>query len=194
MGAMNTIPELLRLIHNLIRLGTISEIDHGELGVRPPRVRVKSGDLLTGWLPWIVVRAGTTADWDPPTVGEQVLVLSPGGDTACGIALSALYRTEHAAPSDNPDLFVRTFPDGARIQYDHKNHVADITLPPSATLNVVSDGGMNITGNVTITGSLYATEEVSDGVRSMAADRAIFNSHNHPGDSGGTTGNPNQQQ
>lgn len=194
LGGMNTIPELLRLIHNLIRLGTIDEIDHGEPGVRPPRVRVRSGDLLTGWLPWIVVRAGTTIDWDPPTEGEQVLIFSPGGDPACGIVLPALYRAQHSAPSSSPDLFARGFPDGARIQYDHENHVADITLPEGAVLNLVSDGGFNITGDVAIIGSLHASGDVSDGARSMAADRAIYNDHNHPGDSGGTTGNPNQQQ
>ena len=54
--------ELLRLIHNLIRLGTIAEVDHARA-----RVRVQSGELLTNWLPWIEARAGTTRDWDPPT-------------------------------------------------------------------------------------------------------------------------------
>lgn len=36
--------------------------------------------------------------------------------------------------------------------------------------------------------------EVKDQVRAMSADRSIYNSHTHPGDSGGTTGTPTQQQ
>ncbi|HCE7062829.1 phage baseplate assembly protein V, partial [Pseudomonas aeruginosa] len=37
---------LSRLIENLIRLGTIAAVDHAA-----QRVRVLTGDLLTGWLP-----------------------------------------------------------------------------------------------------------------------------------------------
>lgn len=58
--------ELLRLVHNLIRLGTIAEVDHSHA-----QVRVQSGELLTNWLPWLEARAGTTRTWSAPTVGEQ---------------------------------------------------------------------------------------------------------------------------
>ena len=186
---MNNTAELLRLIHNLIRLGTIAQVDHSAA-----RVRVASGQLLTGWLPWVSARAGTTTDWDPPIEGEQVLVFSPGGDPAAGVVLPALYQQQHPAPSDNPHLWHRTFPDGAVIQYNHQQQAAHITLPPGATLHLVSDGGITVVGDVTITGNLAASGHVSDGVRTMAADRAIYNGHNHPGDSGGTTGAPNPQQ
>ena len=37
------------------------------------------------------------------------------------------------------------------------------------------------------------TDQVGSGGQSMAAMRSIYNSHNHPGDSGGTTGNPHQE-
>jgi phage baseplate assembly protein V len=50
-----------------------------------------------------------------------------------------------------------------------------------------SGGRIQTPGDIQSTGG-----EVSDQVRSMAADRDIYNGHTHPGDSGGTTGAPNQ--
>ena len=98
------IPELLRLLHNLIRLGTIAEVDH-----RAARVRVKTGELLTDWLPWLEGRAGTTRDWDPPTKGEQVILFSPGGDPANGVVLCGLCSNAHPAPAEVATLWRRIF-------------------------------------------------------------------------------------
>jgi len=92
---MTDIAALSRLLENLIRLGTVAEVDHGSLpDKRPAWVRVQSGDLLTSWLPWAALRAGTTRDWDPPTVGEQVLVLSPNGQTAQGVAIGSVVSAQ----------------------------------------------------------------------------------------------------
>lgn len=76
---MNDFAASARMLENLIRFGTIAEVQ-----MVPPRVRVKTGDLLTGWLPWLALRAGADVDWDPPTVNEQVLLLSPSGQLANG--------------------------------------------------------------------------------------------------------------
>lgn len=39
---------LARLLENLIRLSTVAAVDHAT-----QRVRVQTGTLLTGWLPWL---------------------------------------------------------------------------------------------------------------------------------------------
>lgn len=129
--------ELHRLIENLIRLGTIAEVDHARA-----RVRVRCGELLTDWLPWQTPRAGTTADWDPPTIGEQVLLLSPGGDPAAGVALTGVFCTARPAPSASPDLTRRDYPDGTHIDYDHGasvltvDCVGDVVVKGARTLTV----------------------------------------------------------
>lgn len=185
---MPNLAKLLRLINNIVRVGTVAEVDHAKV-----RCRVAVGELKTGWLKWKSERAGSTRDWSPPTVGEQVILLAPGGDLKSAIVLTGLNSATLDAPSTDPNKSLRVFPDGALIQYDHAAHVADITLPEGATLNLTCVGGINITGDVNIDGSLNATGDVADGVRSMAEDRDIFNEHTH-NETSSVTKEPNQQQ
>ncbi|WP_263143992.1 phage baseplate assembly protein V [Pseudomonas sp. RIT-PI-AD] len=138
------IAALARLIENLIRLGTVAEVQHV-----PPRVRVQSGDILTTWLPWIAARAGADVEWDPPTVGEQVLLFSPSGQTASGVVLAGLYSNAIPANGDRADLFRRTFGDGAVIEYDRAAHHLRAELPSGGTTELVSDGGIRIVGPIT---------------------------------------------
>ena len=50
-------------------------------------------------------------------------------------------------------------------------------------------------GRIRTPGDIHSTDgEVIDQVRAMSGDRTIYNGHIHPGDSGGTTGTPNQQE
>jgi len=112
---MNSAEEMLRRIANMIRPGRVQEVSH----TRPPRVRVSTGDLLTAWLPWLELRAGTTVTWNPPTVGEQCVVLAPDGDLAAGIVLVGMYQDDRPSPSESPNEWVAKFPDGATIVYDH---------------------------------------------------------------------------
>lgn len=106
--------ELSRRLENLIRIGTIYSIDYAAV-----RVRVQTGNLVTQWLPWLEHRAGQTTTWDPPTVGEQVTILSPSGEPAGGIVLRGLHSTAIQPPSHSPDTHVIRFPDGAIVTYDH---------------------------------------------------------------------------
>jgi phage baseplate assembly protein V len=108
------IAELSRRIENLLRLGTVAQVDHAQA-----LCRVESGGVLTGWLPWFERRTGQTRTWDPPTIGEQVMVLSPSGEAAGGCVLRGLFRAAHPAPDASPTTHVIDYPDGARIAYDH---------------------------------------------------------------------------
>lgn len=157
MAAMpDEISEILRLLSNLIRIGTVFAVD---LGARPAKVRVSSGGLQTDWLQWREARAGSTTTWNPPTVGEQVVILCPGGEPAAGIVLAGLNSDDTPAPSDSPDEHVTLYPDGARIVYDHQAGALTATGIKSLTADV--EGTSTITcpeitldGNVTVTGLL----------------------------------------
>jgi phage baseplate assembly protein V len=137
--------EAARKIANLLRLGTVAEVDLAEA-----RARIRSGDILTGWLPWIVQRAGFDGSWWPLSVGEQVMVLSPGGDTSQGVILGALYQQAHPAPGDAEKLHRTVYGDGTVIEYDGKAkrlliQVADggsvAVMTKNGDVNVTADGG-----------------------------------------------------
>lgn len=170
--------DLARRLDNLIRLGTVAAVDHAQA-----LCRVRTGGLLTTWLPWFARRAGNTRTWCPPTVGEQVMVICPSGEVASGLVLTGLYTTAHDAPSHSADEHVIDFPDGARICYDHAASNLTVTGIKTATVqaseHVTVDCPENtITGNVLIMGTLTVQD--------------LLTYQNGLSGYGGTTGNGNR--
>ena len=143
-NGMNDTATLARLIENLIRFGTTAEPQ-----MKPPRVRVKTGSLTTGWLPWLALRAGADVDWDPPTVNEQVLLLSPSGQLANAVVITGIYSDAIPANGDRAGLHRRTYQDGAVIEYDSVAHQLRAQLPAGGTTELISSGGIHLVGRVT---------------------------------------------
>ena len=122
---------------------------------------MRSGDLLSAWVPWLVQRAGATRTWSAPDVGEQCLLMSPGGDTAAAVAVVGIYSSAHAAPDNAPPLHTTHYPDGAVISYDQASHALTATLPDnsSATLTashvtINAPEGATINANLALNGNL----------------------------------------
>ncbi|UZE60456.1 phage baseplate assembly protein V [Aeromonas veronii] len=110
---MNII-ELLSKIDDLIRIGTVTEVRSGEC-------RVKTKGNHTNWRPYLVLRAGRTRRRMRPSVGEQVILFSLGGDLRNAFVLAGIYQDEHPEPladDDNGDLDGVEYPDGAVIKYN----------------------------------------------------------------------------
>lgn len=142
------IAELSRLLENLIRVGTIHSVDHAK-----KRVRVQSGRLVTGWLRWMERRAGTTTTWDPPTIGEQCIILSPSGVPEQGLVIYGAPSDEIDTPSHNPVEHVIRFPDGATFTYDHA--ASRLTVAGIKTFAVeASESGVFDCPDVTFTGKV----------------------------------------
>ncbi|MCW8207631.1 phage baseplate assembly protein V [Verminephrobacter aporrectodeae subsp. tuberculatae] len=94
--------ELNRRIENILRVGTVAEVRHGQ----PARCRVKSGGLLSNWVPFMAGRAGGTARmWWPPKVGEQCLLLAPGGDLLRAVAIPGIYSDAMPQGSEDGSAF-----------------------------------------------------------------------------------------
>ncbi len=133
------VTELERRLANLMRIGTVDQLDEAAA-----RVRVKSGDLLTGWLPWLTRRAGEDRDWWAPEPGEQVLILSPDGDPAQGIVLPAIYRDAYPAPADSKNRRRIEFKDGGYAEYNRETGVLTVSAEGKAT--VIGKGTVEIIG------------------------------------------------
>lgn len=185
---MNSIAALARLIENLVRLGTIAEVDEPKA-----RVRVKSGELLTTWLPWLALRAGADREWNPPTQGEQVVLLSPSGLLAQGIVLTGLFSEANPANGDREGLHRTTYRDGALLEYDSIAHLLRVQLPAGGRIEIIAPAGLDITGDIRHTGdytqtgnqSITGTVEVSEDV--VAAGISLVQ-HRHGGvQSGGSS-------
>ena len=149
------ITDLLRRLENLIRLGTIAAVDH-----QAARCTVSTGGLSVPSLPWLALRAGDSSDWDPPTVGEQCILVAPSGEPALGIALVGLYSQQRPAPSNSATVRRRKYPDGAVIDYDHASHTLSATLPAGGKAQLTAPGGVTILGNVDITGTVTVSADV----------------------------------
>jgi len=154
------------LIGDLLRIGAVASVD-----LAGATATVQAGDVLSPDLPWLEW-AGSFRTWVPPSVGEQVLLLCPEGDIAGGIILRGLFSNARPAPAsdENPQI--------------HGPAGLVITLTPDG-LQIVAPGDVAIEGNVAITGTLTASEDVIGGGISLKT-------HPHGGvqPGGGQSGGP----
>ncbi|EMQ7833544.1 TPA: phage baseplate assembly protein V, partial [Escherichia coli] len=103
----------MRLLSNIIRTGIISEVDE-----KSWRVRVRSGELETGWLRWNTTRAGAFNVWLPPSVDEQVVIACIGGNPETAMIIGSLWSDANPAPGKSLKEIVISAPDGAVFRYD----------------------------------------------------------------------------
>ncbi len=156
---------------DLIRYGKIASVD-----LAAARVGVSFGDADTGPIRFLTGGAGGTRVWSRPKVGEQVIVLCPGGDVAGAIALRGAVCTGFPAIADE-DREVVEFEDGAVLAYDPAAHKLEVVLPSGAAASIIAPGGITIDADVRITGDvqidkgLKADEDVKAGSVSLKDHR-----------------------
>lgn len=134
---------LNRQLGNVIRMGAITEQD-GD------RVRVKTGDNVTPWIPWLVARAGEDFSWWAPSIGEQVVLAAPQGDLAQAVVLGSVYQAEKPNDDLNPDVVEIRLQDGATFAYDKSTSTLSVNLPGEATINVEGDLALSVSGDVKV--------------------------------------------
>lgn len=163
-----------RLIGDIVREGTVDSVD-----LVKRTCRFRTGDLVTGDVPWLSARSGATKSWSPPSKGEQGILICPEGDTARGIVLPGLFSNAHPAPSsENVELV--EYSDGARVGYDPDAHALTAILPARATVRIDADGGLSIKGPVAIEGKLTVTETIEAQGEITGAGKKL-STHKHLG-------------
>lgn len=177
---MFDLSEIFRKLANLVRIGTISDVDYDK-----QLVRVKIGELKTGWLKFFTLRAGSVRIWSPPSIDEQVMVLSIGGELKQGLVIPALFQNAFPAPSNSADVHCMKFNDNAVIEYNTATHALAVTLPAAGSMTLTVPGGITINSNILVNGTITSTGDQIAGVISQIE-------HVHGGVQGGSgdTGTP----
>ncbi len=129
--------ELKRRLCNMIQVGQIHEVD-----TQKALAKVRLGDIITHWLPWVAGRAGSVRHWSPLEANEQVVVLAPFGELNQGIILGSLYQNTAPAPDTQAQRHTIAWDDGLKIKYDQTNH--KLNIQNAETLNITVSGQANI--------------------------------------------------
>jgi phage baseplate assembly protein V len=127
-----TLNDLGRRLANIIRIGTIFEIDF-----QAAKARVKIGELETDFLPWANANSGSNNSWNPPEIDEQVIILSPSGDLSLAVILPTLYKN-NASDSDQ-NIKSITYQDGSKISFDIASGTLDLDLKGDVKIKVVGN-------------------------------------------------------
>lgn len=143
---MNPVAEIRRRLDNMIRLGTIAQVDHAKA-----LCRVQSGAILTGWLPFFTRRAGSTNEWAPVSVNEQCAVFSPSGDLAQGVVLVGLYSAANPPCSNNPAVHKTEWANGDYVEHNAETGGYRLKLTghvqiDAASLDITCSGAVKING------------------------------------------------
>jgi phage baseplate assembly protein V len=142
-----------RRLSNVARYGTVAEVDYtGQTAGFPAlRVQLQDGEILSDWVPWFTPRAGKDRVWDPPEVGEVVMLLAPSGELANGVAIPGLF-SDGNANGNRAGLQRRTYDDGTVIEYDREAHKllmdvkGDVRIKATGKIDIEADGDVKIVG------------------------------------------------
>lgn len=205
--------ELMRRLENMIRIGTIIDVDlSGEI----PLYRVKTGELETDWIAATVQRAGTAKKSHAYTNGEQVVLLSPSGDMGAAMISHALNSAANPSPDNHATRDKTTYPDGATIDYNPESGellasgIKKATIQ-AATLITIDCPKSQFTGDVEIDGNALVKQTLTyqGGLNNNGSDVGatingpithtggdltsngiVVHKHKHPDAQGGEVGEP----
>lgn len=172
--------EIMRLITNLIRTGTVSEVDPVSW-----LCRVKTGDLETNWINWLTLRAGNTRTWWQPTVGEQVVLLSLGGNLETAFALPAIYSEAFPPPDYSEDGTTTVFKDGGWFQYEPETgqllikNIKSVRIEAADGIQLITDALRIEASQTRINGDTTMNGDVTHGGGSMSSNGVVADKHLH---------------
>lgn len=144
------------------------------------RVVIAIGKAKTPAIKWFALAAGDVIECRYPSVNEMALVLNYGsGDrTTSSIALVGIPSDEFPLPSKDQNLVIRKVGPLGWEEWDKEKGTLTFRAPEKVRFE---------------TKLLECTGDVKDKVRTMSADRDIYNDHDHP-ETQVTTQKPNQRQ
>ena len=192
---------LRQTLQRIVAVGEVVEVDEV---LHRVRVKLPDRDVVTGFLHVLVPVSHQTYFYGLPKVGDTVLCIFLPHGIEDGFVIGSYYHRQEEAPVKDRNKFYKRFADGTVIEYDEAvgkltavvNGDIEVTANTTTVTTITThNGNVTINGNLLVNGNITASQEIYDlgGSRgSLSQLRDTYNSHTHPGDSGGTTGTPNQ--
>lgn len=131
--------ETARRQANGLHFAVVVEVD---LETRRAVVEIEDGWTLAP-LPWLERRAGLVRTSSAPSVGEQVAVISPAGETAAGLILLGVPSDAFAVSAARDGLDLVETEGGFREAWDEEAKRRFIDLPEGGEL-VISAAGVQL--------------------------------------------------
>lgn len=100
------VAELGRRARNRKRTGVISEVDNAKGLARVKISDGENGPYLSPWVPWKEVASGGIKSHIPPTVGEQVDLVSESGDMTDAVIDMSTPSDANPRPHNGPDAVI----------------------------------------------------------------------------------------
>ena len=106
--AVARVAELERRVAGMVRHGTVEQVDPQKQRVRLRLGGTDDKPFIGPWVPYAQI-AGALKVHTPPSVGQQMTLLSPTGDPRQAVALPMTWSNQNASPSQKGDEHVLTF-------------------------------------------------------------------------------------
>lgn len=179
-----------RRLHNILTIGTVTEIDADQA-----LMRLAVGDNETDWINIPAIAAGSISAWRCPSIGEQYLLGSPSGELANAIPIISIYSDQHPSPSTNPDEIRIRYNDTDFCSIDVANsqltmHISE-TLIKSKTSVVLDTPNTRMTGSLQVDKGIHAKEAIKSDDEVYAKDIKLSkHGHKNVENGSGTSGDP----
>lgn len=149
--------ELRAVLQNLIRVGTVTELD-GQRALA--RVVFPDRDNMPSyWLSVMVRNTLKNADYWMPDIDEQVLCLFLPVGMENGFIVGSYYTTRTAPPADTGNKRVIKFEDGTVIEYDRESHTLKADVQGDA--EITTTGKLDATVGATLTATVAGDTTVT---------------------------------
>ena len=153
---MISISEIKRRLENIVQVGTVS-VTKSKDGKSLARVILDDdgeNQRVSAFLPVVSIANSFVKIYVPIRVGEQVLVVSPFGNSNSGFIIRSIFNRNCKEPDgSNEHTTVVEFEDGTRFTYDSKAKVfladcaGDITLKAGGNIKIEAAGDVDIDGS-----------------------------------------------
>lgn len=139
------IAEMKRQARNRKRTGKITVVDHKKGLARVEISRPEGKPFLSPWVPWKEVASGGIKSHIPPTVGEQVDLVSESGDLADAVIDMSTPSNENPRPHDGPEAVI--------TKGSSRLTIGEGSIEVASTTIHLIAGKTTITGDLTVEGS-----------------------------------------